>query len=76
MLAMFLDAILGLPLTQVSGSMSYGFNYLFGFGAANTGSLYGTSFAFSLLLISVEITSVLSIFLYLIDNKKEVNCSF
>lgn len=70
-LAMFLDAILGLPLTQASGSMSYSFNYLFGFGAANTGSLYGTSFAFSLLLISVEITGVLGIFLYLMDNKKK-----
>lgn len=70
-LAMFLDAILGLPLTQVSGSLSFGFNYLFGFGAANTSSLYGTSFAFSLLLISTAITAVLGIFLYLMDSKKK-----
>ena len=69
-LAMFLDAILGLPLTQVSGSLSYGFNYLFGFGAANTGSSYGTSFAFSLLLLSVTATSVLSLFSYFIGSKK------
>lgn len=60
-LAMFLDAILGLPLTSVSGSLSYGFNYLFGFGSAGTHSLYGTSLAFSLLLLSTTATSILSL---------------
>ena len=70
-LAMFLDAILGLPLTQVSGSMSYGFNYLFGFGAPSTSSSYGTSFAFSLLLLSVTATSILSLFSYFIEGKKK-----
>jgi hypothetical protein len=68
-LAMFLDALLGLPLTAVSGSLSYGFNYLFGFGAAGTGSLYGTSFAFSLLLLSVTITAILGIFTFIIQRK-------
>ena len=29
-----LDALLGLPLTQISGSLSYGFNYLFGFACS------------------------------------------
>ena len=70
-LAMFLDAILGLPLTQVSGSMSYSFNYLFGFGASGTSSSYGTSFAFSLLLLSVTATSILSLFSYFVESKKK-----
>ncbi len=70
-LAMFLDALLGLPLTQISGSLSYGFNYLFGFGAAGTYSSYGTSFAFSLLLLSVTATSILSLFLYFVESKKK-----
>ena len=70
-LAMFLDAILGLPLTQISGSLSYGFNYLFGFGAAGTYSSYGISFAFSLLLLSVTATSILSLFLYFFENKNK-----
>ena len=69
--AMFLDAILGLPLTQISGSLSYGFNYLFGFGAAGTYSSYGISFAFSLLLLSVTATSMLSLFSYFFESKKK-----
>lgn len=68
-LAMFLDAVLGLPLTNVSGSLSYGFNYLFGFGAAGTSSLYGISMAFSLLLLSVTATAILSLFSYFIHGK-------
>jgi hypothetical protein len=68
-LAMFLDALFGLPLTAVSGSLSYGFNYLFGFGAAGTGSLYGTSFAFSLLLLSVTSTAILGIFTFINQRK-------
>ncbi len=70
-IAMFLDAILGLPLTQVSGSLSYGFNYLFGFGAPNTYSAFGTSFAFSLLLLSVTATAILSLFIRFSNNNKE-----
>lgn len=70
-LAMFLDAILGLPLTQVSGSLSYGFNYLFGFGAPSTYSSYNISFAFSLLLLSVTATSILSLFSYFFEVKKK-----
>jgi len=68
-LAMFLDAILGLPLTSISGSLSYGFNYLFGFGAAGTASSYSISFAFSLLLLSVTATSLLSLLQYFINKK-------
>ncbi|MGC8533529.1 MAG: hypothetical protein ACP5MV_02800 [Candidatus Parvarchaeum sp.] len=70
-LAMFLDAILGLPLTQISGSLSYGFNYLFGFGAAGTYSSYSISLAFSILLLSVTATSILSLFSYLFENRKK-----
>ncbi len=70
-LAMFLDALLGLPLTSISGSLSYGFNYLFGFGATGTYSSYGISFAFSLLLLSVTATSILSLFLYFVERKKK-----
>ncbi len=69
-LAMFLDALLGLPLTSISGSTSYGVNYLFGFGTAGTYSSYGISFAFSILLISVMATAVLSIFSYFFTVKK------
>ena len=68
-LAMFLDAILGLPLTSVSGSLSYGFNYLFGFGAPGTLSLYGVSFAFTVLLLSVTVTSILSLFQFFYGKK-------
>lgn len=68
-LAMFLDAILGLPLTGVSGSLSSGFDYLFGFGAAGTYSLFGTSLAFSLLLISVTATALLSLLSFLMHKK-------
>lgn len=63
-LAMFLDAILGLPLTSISGSTAYGVNYLFGFGAAGTSSIYGISLAFSILLIAVMVTAVINLFKY------------
>jgi len=63
-LAMFLDAFLGLPLTSISGSTSYSLNYLFGFGSPSTNSTFSISLAFSLLLLSVTITAITSLLLY------------
>ncbi|MCW1302632.1 MAG: hypothetical protein QXX36_03330 [Candidatus Rehaiarchaeum fermentans] len=64
-LGMFLDAILGLPFSSLSGTASAAFNYLFGFGAKGTSSSFGESLAFSLLLLSSASISIQSIFRYL-----------
>ncbi|MCW1294116.1 MAG: hypothetical protein QXJ12_01740 [Candidatus Parvarchaeota archaeon] len=69
-LAMFADALLGLPLTSVAGSTAYGINYLFGFGSPGTFSVFGISLAFSLLLLSTTATSILTLFLCLKKKKK------
>ena len=69
-IAMFLDALLGLPLTSVSSSMSYSINYLFGFGSAGTGSTFGISLVFSLLLLSVTVTGILALYSYLYKKGK------
>ncbi|MGC8516312.1 MAG: hypothetical protein ACP5MT_00215 [Candidatus Acidifodinimicrobium sp.] len=69
-LAMFLDVFLGLPLTSVHGPMSYSINYLFGFGSAGTGSTFGISLAFSLLLLSVTASGILALYSYLYKKGK------
>ncbi len=61
--AMVFDVILNLPLSEFAGNIGGlgGANYLFGFGAAGTGSTFGVSFAFVLLLLFSVVTFAASI---------------
>ncbi len=61
-LAMIADAALGLPFSKahVANSAGLGWSYLFGFGAAGTGSTFAVSFAFTLMLVSLAILAALS----------------
>lgn len=58
-IAMVADAFLGLPASNYSTTPIYGMEYLFGFGIAGTGSAFGTSMAFSTLLIASAVTALL-----------------
>ena len=58
--AMVLDAFLGLPASNYSTTPIYGIQYLFGFGLPGTGSLFGTSLAFSILLLGSAATAFLA----------------
>ena len=59
-IAMVLDAFLGLPASKYSTTPIYGIQYLFGFGLPGTGSLFGTSLAFSILLLGSAATAFLA----------------
>jgi hypothetical protein len=58
--AMVLDAFFGLPLSKYSTTPIYGIQYLFGFGLPRTGSLFGTSLAFTILLLGSTATAFLA----------------
>jgi hypothetical protein len=58
--AMILDALLGLPASKYSTTPIYGMRYLFGFGLPGTGSVFGTSLAFTILLLGSAATALLA----------------
>ena len=70
--AMLLDAFLALPLSQFAGKIgsSIGVTYLFGFGVAGTGSTFGMSLAFVVLLASAFIAFARSLF-YIFYKKRK-----
>ena len=70
--AMLLDAFLALPLSQFAGKVgsSVGITYLFGFGATGTGSTFGMSLAFVVLLASAFIVFSRSLFYIFYKNRK------
>ncbi len=59
-IAMIADAFLGLPASKYSTMPIYSMEYLFGFGFPGTGSAFGTSLAFSILLIASAVTALLA----------------
>ena len=58
--AMVADALLGLPVSEYKTTSINAIAYLFGFGASGTGSSFGVSLAFTILLISSGLTAVLA----------------
>ena len=58
--AMVADALLGLPVSEYKTASINAIAYLFGFGAPGTGSSFGVSLAFTILLISSGLTAVLA----------------
>ncbi|MHB1830419.1 MAG: hypothetical protein ACYCO0_03415 [Candidatus Micrarchaeaceae archaeon] len=64
---MLLDAVLGIPFTAATPTISlsaiasgYGFRYLFGFGALSGGSTFWVSLAFTVLVASAAASAAIS----------------